>query len=89
MPLYTTVDEGYCVNIYTTRKALVAMIYNEGWLLTQPEDGEPRKKPTINAIRKAVSELDYVLYLYDPDDKAGTDWKYKVEIHKTVNIGSK
>jgi hypothetical protein len=86
MALYTVVDDGYCVNIYTTQNALVTMIYREGYLLAPPELDGNDKKPTLHAIRKAVRELEYVMYLYDAEN---TEWKYKVEIQKTVNIGAK
>lgn len=89
MTLFTVVDEGYDVNVYTTQKALVTMIFREGWLIAEPQDGEERKKPTLHAIRNAVSALDYVMYLYDPDEDAGTEWKYKVEIQKSVNVNGR
>ena len=87
MALYTVVDNDYCVKVYTTQKALIAMIYRAGLLLVEPRNGEERKKPTIYAIRKAVSEMESALYLYGAED--GIDKIYKAEIQNVVNIGSR
>jgi hypothetical protein len=81
MTLYTVVDEGYNVDVYTTQKALVSFILGNKLRLEQ--DGET---PSAAEVRSAVKKLDYVLYLYDEEGER-SDWKFRVEIQRAVNIG--
>jgi hypothetical protein len=80
MALYTVVDDGYCVNVYTTKTALVKFIEREK-LCIEPEC-EDGVFPNIYQIRKFVREIDYVGYLYEGDSSS---WKYRIEIQNSVN----
>lgn len=73
MFLYTVVDEGYCVDVYRTQKAVAESLASEG--LTLREDDEAAAPATENEIVAALRK-DGVVRLYEIGQR---DWKYRIE----------
>lgn len=80
MPLYSTVDEGYEVEIYRTLKAVCTACADTS-LYVVPEDEfddeAPQVPATASAIKKALRSQGEVRL----SDDGGRDWKYKITRH--------
>jgi predicted nucleotidyltransferase len=76
MPIYTVVTEGYDVEVYRTRKALLESLESNGLCLETFGDDEP-VVATSAQIAKAIRE-DSIVRLY-PED--GGDWTHRIMRH--------
>lgn len=72
MALFTLVDDGYNVDVYTSIRAIVDFAVCNQLRL----EGEAEEPASANAIRKALREESYVMYLYEADR---SDWAYRIE----------
>lgn len=75
MPIYTVVHEGYDVDVYRTRKALIAFVTGNGLCLEPEGDDEPA--PATDRQLIAALRRDSVVRLH----AGGGDWTHRIERH--------
>lgn len=78
MTMYTVVNDGYDVDVYRTRKALLKAMSLRALYFADSDDGDTQIEVTPAGLTNALRRSTIVRLSIEPDDN---DWTYRIESH--------